>query len=239
MPDYEDPITKHVQKYLEFGGRQDDLLSAQTEPIIFVHGGCFSGGNPGFAKIIARELATATGKRVVVPNHRTDTLSNAVYDIVALYKHLFDGEKVVLCGGSSGGYLALAAAAQKDLLVHKMVLFCPVANPEARLNYLYECAAPMFGGEPLGSKHKPPGRAAQMIKDQNAFDFDLDNIPNNPPVETLVIAGGQDLNVPLDTLTKLLSQPSVQGHIVGSGTHDLQTHLSPATESAVVQFMNK
>ena len=158
MPLFEGP--NRTQNYLDF---QPDAEEGYV--YVFVHGGCFSGGNPGFAAEIAKNLSDRHGERVIVPNHDTRSLSDAIEDVALLIQHLLgdDPKNVVLCGGSSGGYIALAVSQYIDIEFEKLLLFCPVADPNARYDYLLSCAEGFFTGVDKPG-HKDSKRAIEMVQ---------------------------------------------------------------------------
>lgn len=233
MPEFQNE--KHPQNYLDFHPRES--LRRGNRTYVFVHGGCFSGGTPDFATRIAQDLSERHGERVIVPQHRTDRLSHAVHDVIALVKHLFGQtpKDLVLCGGSSGGYIARAVA--QYMVFEKMILFCPVANPKARLNYLLSCASFAYSIEPSPPGHKPSEDAIRTIRAQEKFVFDME-VDDLVPCDTLIIAGGQDLDVPLHTLSDIIATPSVSTFVVGDGTHDLQRYIPSNVHAQIDAFLS-
>jgi acetyl esterase/lipase len=106
---------------LQLGGRPAERLqppgAAPDRALLYFHGGAFSLGSPRSHRGLAGQLAGAAGALAFVPDYRLapeHPCPAAVDDGLAAYRDLLDQgfapEKILLCGDSAGGGLALATA---------------------------------------------------------------------------------------------------------------------------------
>lgn len=106
---------------LQLGGRPAERLhppgAAVDRALLYFHGGAYSLGSPRSHRGLGGQLAGAAGALGFVPDYRLapeHPCPAAVEDGLAAYRDLLDQgfapEKILLCGDSAGGGLALATA---------------------------------------------------------------------------------------------------------------------------------
>jgi pimeloyl-ACP methyl ester carboxylesterase len=213
--------------------------SEGLQKIYHVYGGCFSGGSPRNGATFAKAMSEHLKIEVWVLDFRKDSLEVALDDMVEVIKNTTSNTEIVLSGGSSGGWLAHALAASGKLeefgiSVSKLMMFCPVADPNERRKYLQACtieAAVVLYPEPFQWKVPvlTPAKALEMLKKQDAF-FGEQAAPKLDPlhIPTLVVAATHDKNVPIHIILHAMHWAS-KTIVYGDEGHDLQ-YKNPSRE---------
>ncbi|OUN05665.1 monooxygenase [Flavonifractor sp. An92] len=104
--------------------------------ILYCHGGGYTSGNPGYARVLAAKMASATGCEVLAFQYRLApefpypaALEDALKAWESLMHQGWGAKNVILAGHSAGGNLALeltlALKAEGRLLPGRLVLFSP------------------------------------------------------------------------------------------------------------------
>lgn len=104
--------------------------------ILYCHGGGYTSGNLGYARILASKMAEATSCEVLAFEYRLapeNPYPAAIEDAVSAWDYLmyrgYGAREVILAGDSAGGNLALALAGRLKkkgrLLPRSLVLFSP------------------------------------------------------------------------------------------------------------------
>ena len=130
-------------------------------------------------------------------------------------------------GSSSGGYIALALAADPFRWGCAMdfsftLALCPVADPLARANYL---RAVINGTSEIEPRHEPE-RARQILENQLSYFPGGDDqmcrgaglVNEYAMGQTFVVAGAQDKNVPLHVLSKVIPRATARSSSAGPVT---------------------
>ncbi|MCE2425580.1 MAG: alpha/beta hydrolase [Pseudomonadales bacterium] len=230
-----DPVAQDTLVY----GRADDrdLLAECYRPdggdetpakaIVMVHGGAWTSNDRLTPAVLCRELA-ASGYTVFSLDFRDGRNGKhpcAVQDITAGIRCIrsradefgIDPARIGLIGSSSGGHLALLAATQPDIEVHRgtavvadadaertsaavncVVALWPVSDPLYRFNY-----ARRIGREELVAAHRRYYRDEEHMREasvQRALDDG--EAERLPPL--LVVQPGEDANVPRVMTLELL-----------------------------------
>jgi pimeloyl-ACP methyl ester carboxylesterase len=239
-----DEVEEDVSYELRIFGSRDLLM-------VFVHGGAFSGGECSFAYKAAKAIGKRLECTIIIPNHNKTSEKLAVMSIVeCIDQRLEDCRRpVVLAGGSSGGYLAAVTAnyieserSDLKMYINGLVLLCPVIDPVGRELYLNHVVdGTVFTMEdllPQSGVSLTVAKAEQLLDSQNEFDFDMEYSPEIEHLRVLMIAGGQDQNVPLYTLLKYMTLPSVETRVFGSGGHSLQSDPPTQVVDEIEVFIN-
>ena len=219
--------------------------------VVYAHGGCFSEGtcesfeelNRGFARRGLLVLSTSFRQGAGNPH------PGALYDLgdVAAWAHeAFPDLAWGVAGSSSGGYMALALAADPFHWGCAMdfsftLALCPVADPLARANYL---RAVINGTSEIEPRHEPE-RARQILENQLSYfpggdaemaaARDLVEYYNCP---TFVVAGAWDKNVPLQVLTKTMGWAN-RTLVLGERGHEIQAALRDEDYDEIMPWLRK
>ena len=184
--------------------------------VVYAHGGCFSEGDCESFEELGRGFARRglmvldTSFRQGAGNPHPGALRD-LGDVAAWAHEAFPDLAWGVAGSSSGGYMALALAADPFHWGCAMdfsftLALCPVADPLARANYL---RAVINGTSEIEPRHEPE-RARQILENQLSYfpggdaemaaARDLVEEYNGP---LFVVAGAWDKNVPLHVLSGL------------------------------------
>mmetsp|Transcript_80871 Transcript_80871/g.261877 ORF Transcript_80871/g.261877 Transcript_80871/m.261877 type:complete len:301 (-) Transcript_80871:75-977(-) len=210
----------------------------RTEPagaIVYAHGGAFSIGDCESNAAVARALCGSTGCIVVDTSYRQGQAHPnpaAIQDLEDVTRHVRSGHpglRVGVAGSSSGGYFALALSQHPP--DGQPYAFCvalnPVAHPGRRREYLERCVG--GGAAAAGfALHHGPQRAQAMIEMQTGYwvtdaaaDAAGDELgPSEHGTPTMVVLGGQDLNVP-PQITMALHRWAHHVLVLGKYGHEL------------------
>ena len=193
---------------------------------LFLHGGCFQDGDETWNAEQCKELSEGTQGVLLTLNFRQSSPSELLADCRVGLKYLretYPSFPLGVYGGSSGGYYALELSTTESTLSF-CVAICPVARPLARFDYLTD--TPLL---------KLEVREAMARKQLRHFG-DLSRMRPallSVSVPTLVIAGADDLNVPLVQLH--MYNPKV---VEGAG-HVLAYKPSPIVVRLVQEFLQQ
>ena len=220
--------------------------------VIYAHGGCFAEGdcesfeelNRGFARRGLLVLSTSFRQGAGNPH------PGALYDLgdVAAWAHeAFPDLAWGVAGSSSGGYMALALAADPFRWGCAMdfsftLALCPVADPLARANYL---RAVINGTSEIEPQHEPE-RARQILENQLSYFPDGDDqmreaaglVNEYAMGQTFVVAGGQDKNVPLHVLSKVIPRAS-RTLVLGRAGHEVQAVLKDQDYDEIIPWLRE
>ena len=127
---------KFTYKRLTMAWARPERAHPDRPVILYCHGGGYTSGNLGYARILASKMAAATGCEVLSFEYRLapeNPYPAAVEDAVAVWNYLmylgFGAREVILAGDSAGGNLALALVGRLKkrgrLLPSRLVLFSP------------------------------------------------------------------------------------------------------------------
>lgn len=108
----------------------------RSRVILYCHGGGYTSGNLGYARVLASKMASTTGCAVLAFQYRLapeHPYPAALEDALAAWEYLmhqgWGAREVILAGDSAGGNLALelclALQAEERFLPGQMVLFSP------------------------------------------------------------------------------------------------------------------
>ena len=208
---------------------------------VFAHGGCFAEGDCRGHATMSRSLA-ARGLVVVDTSFRMGAEKphpgalHDLADVAAATRGLVDGDKPFgVAGSSSGGYFALALAADPERWGFEgafdfALALCPVFNPYVRAQYLRACVR---GDTDWPARHDEE-RAAAMLRSQLSYFPGGDDemieaaalvaAPGKHPTKIFVVLGGEDKNVPPWVTAPLLAFAD-KTLVVGRRGHELQMAL--------------
>ena len=218
--------------------------------VIYAHGGCFSEGDcesfqelgRGFAR--RGLLVVDTSFRQGAGNPHPGALHD-LGDVAAWASELYPDLPWGVAGSSSGGYLALALAADPrrwgagpgDFAF--TLALCPVADPLARAEYL---RAVINGTSDVEPRHRPE-RAQEILANQ------LPYFPGGDPqmreaadlvkcaaFPTFVVAGAQDTNVPLHVLSKVMRWAN-RTLVLGERGHEVQAVLRGQYYDEIIHWL--
>ena len=174
----------------------------------------------------------------------------ALYDLgdVAAWAHeAFPDLAWGVAGSSSGGYMALALAADPFHWGCAMdfsftLALCPVADPLARANYL---RAVINGTSEIEPRHEPE-RARQILASQLSYFPGGDDqmreaaglVNEYAMGQTFVVAGGQDKNVPLHVLSKVIPRAN-RTLVLGTRGHDIQAVLQDQDYDEIIPWLRE
>ena len=221
--------------------------------VIYAHGGCFAEGdcesfeelNRGFARRGLLVLSTSFRQGATNPH------PGALYDLgdVAAWAHeAFPDLAWGVSGSSSGGFFALALAADPERwgagpghFAFTLAL-CPVADPLARANYL---RAVINGTSEIEPRHEPE-RARQILASQLSYFpggddqmWEAAGLVNEYAMgQTFVVAGGQDKNVPLHVLSKVIPRAN-RTLVLGTRGHDIQAVLQDQDYDEIIPWLRE
>ena len=236
-----------VQTYWS-GGNPDEA----THQIFHVHGGGFSSGTDVYGENMCVLLSKAKpGESIVYglnfrKNRGADKALEDIIDVVNHFKT--KGCTVYLSGGSSGGWFAMMAACNRceEVEVDGVMVFCPVLYPVERARWLTACAARIGHAALPGNLYTvddevscaSPKKATKVLGLQNDFfgDTTPEKICFPAPCETLLVASGQDANVP--PYLQVRAMPHMTTTVMyGNLNHQLQEakNLSGEDEMAIRQ----
>ena len=220
--------------------------------VIYAHGGCFSEGDCESFQELGRGFARRglmvldTSFRQGAGNPHPGALRD-LGDVAAWASELYPDLPWGVAGSSSGGYLALALAADPmhwgcEMEFYFTLALCPVADPLARAEYL---RAVINGTSEIDPRHEPE-RARQILEnqlsyfpggdDQMAAARDLVEEYNSPT--TFVVAGAWDKNVPLHVLTKVMSW-ATRTLVLGERGHEIQAVLKDQDYDEIMPWLRK
>ena len=224
--------------------------------VVYAHGGCFSEGDCESFEDLGRGFARR-GLMVLDTSFRQGAGNphpGALRDLgdVAVWAHeAFPDLAWGVAGSSSGGYMALALAADPFHWGCAMdfsftLALCPVADPLARANYLRDVIA---GASDVEPRHEP-ARAKEILANQLSYfpggddqmrearDL-VENSASYPAwVPTFVVAGAQDKNVPLHVLMPLMGWVD-RTLVLGERGHEIQAVLKDQDYDEIMPWLRE
>ena len=219
--------------------------------VVYAHGGCFSEGDCESFQELGRGFARRglmvldTSFRQGAGNPHPGALRD-LGDVAAWAHEAFPDLAWGVAGSSSGGYMAMALAADPFRWGCAMdfsftLALCPVADPLARANYLRDVIAGTSDVEP---RHEP-ARAKEILANQLSYfpggDDQMQeaaNLVTPTPFPTLVVAGAQDKNVPLHVLSKVIPRAN-RTLVLGTRGHDIQAVLQDQDYDEIIPWLRE
>ena len=220
--------------------------------VVYAHGGCFAEGDCESFEELGRGFARRglmvldTSFRQGAGNPHPGALRD-LGDVAAWAHGAFPDLAWGVAGSSSGGYLALALAADPrrwgagpGRFAFRLAL-CPVADPLARAEYL---RAVINGTSDVSPRHEPQ-RAQEILTNQLSYfpggDDQMQeaaNLVTPTPFPTLVVAGAQDKNVPLHVLSKVIPRAN-RTLVLGRAGHEVQAVLKDQDYDEIIPWLRE
>ena len=218
--------------------------------VVYAHGGCFSEGDCESFEELGRGFARRglmvldTSFRQGATNPHPGALRD-LGDVAAWANDKFNDLSWGVAGSSSGGYLALALAADPmhwgcEMEFTFTLALCPVADPLARAEYL---RAVINGTSEIDPRHEPE-RARQILENQLSYfpggdaemaaARDLVEEYNGP---AFVVAGAWDKNVPLHVLSGLMGW--AERTLVLRRGHEIQAALRDEDYDEIIPWLRR
>ena len=236
----------------EMSLRQEPEHGVAFAGVIYAHGGCFAEGTCESFEQLGRGFARRglmvldTSFRQGATNPHPGALRD-LGDVAAWARRTFPDLAWGVSGSSSGGFFALALAADPERwgagpghFAFTLAL-CPVADPLARANYLRDVIAGTSDVEP---RHEP-ARAKEILANQLSYfpggDDQMQeaaNLVTPTPFPTLVVAGAQDKNVPLHVLSKVIPRAN-RTLVLGTRGHDIQAVLQDQDYDEIIPWLRE
>ena len=220
--------------------------------VVYAHGGCFSEGTCESFEELGRGFARRglmvldTSFRQGAGNPHPGALRD-LGDVAAWAHEAFPDLAWGVAGSSSGGYMAMALAADPFRWGCAMdfsftLALCPVADPLARANYLRDVIAGTSDVEP---RHEPE-RARQILASQLSYFPGGDDqmreaaglVNEYAMGQTFVVAGGQDKNVPLHVLSKVIPRAN-RTLVLGRAGHEVQAVLKDQDYDEIIPWLRE
>ena len=225
--------------------------------VVYAHGGCFAEGTCESFEQLGRGFARRglmvldTSFRQGATNPHPGALRD-LGDVAAWARRTFPDLAWGVSGSSSGGFFALALAADPERwgagpghFAFTLAL-CPVADPLARANYLRDVIAGTSDVEP---RHEP-ARAKEILANQLSYfpggddqmrearDL-VENSASYPAwVPTFVVAGALDKNVPLHVLMPLMGWVD-RTLVLGERGHEVQAVLKDQDYDEIMPWLRR
>ena len=232
--------------------RQEPEHGVAFAGVIYAHGGCFAEGTCESFEQLGRGFARRglmvldTSFRQGATNPHPGALRD-LGDVAAWARRTFPDLAWGVSGSSSGGFFALALAADPrrwgagpGRFAFRLAL-CPVADPLARAEYL---RAVINGTSDVDPRHEPE-RARQILENQLSYfpggDDQMQeaaNLVTPTPFPTLVVAGAQDKNVPLHVLSKVIPRAN-RTLVLGTRGHDIQAVLQDQDYDEIIPWLRE
>ena len=231
--------------------RQEPEHGVAFAGVIYAHGGCFSEGDCESFQELGRGFARRglmvldTSFRQGAGNPHPGALRD-LGDVAAWARRTFPDLAWGVSGSSSGGFFALALAADPrrwgagpGRFAFRLAL-CPVADPLARAEYL---RAVINGTSDVSPRHEPQ-RAQEILTNQLSYfpggDDQMQeaaNLVTPTPFPTLVVAGAQDKNVPLHVLSGLMGW--AERTLVLRRGHEIQAALKDEDYDEIIPWLRR
>ncbi|MBM6900339.1 alpha/beta hydrolase [Gemmiger formicilis] len=123
----------------------------RSKMILYCHGGGYTSGTLGYARLLASRMALATGYEVLAFQYRLapeHTYPEALEDARLIWEYLmflgWGAREIILAGDSAGGNLALELALDlrnaQRMLPSRLILFSPWTDMTATADSYTECA---------------------------------------------------------------------------------------------------
>ena len=220
--------------------------------VVYAHGGCFAEGDCESFEELGRGFARRglmvldTSFRQGATNPHPGALRD-LGDVAAWANDKFNDLSWGVAGSSSGGYLALALAADpfrwgSETEFYFTLALCPVADPLARAEYL---RAVINGTSDVEPQHEPE-RAREILANQLSYfpggDAEMaaarDLVEDSAAGPTFVVAGAWDKNVPLHVLTKVMSW-ATRTLVLGERGHEIQAALKDEDYDEIMPWLRR
>ena len=220
--------------------------------VVYAHGGCFSEGDCESFEELGRGFARRglmvldTSFRQGAGNPHPGALRD-LGDVAAWAHEAFPDLAWGVAGSSSGGYMALALAADPFHWGCAMdfsftLALCPVADPLARANYLRDVIAGTSDVEP---RHEPE-RARQILASQLSYFpggddqmWEAAGLVNEFAMgQVFIVAGAQDKNVPLHVLSKVIPRAN-RTLVLGRAGHEVQAVLKDQDYDEIIPWLRE
>ena len=220
--------------------------------VVYAHGGCFSEGTCESFEELGRGFARRglmvldTSFRQGATNPHPGALRD-LGDVAAWANDKFNDLSWGVAGSSSGGYLALALAADPmhwgcEMEFYFTLALCPVADPLARAEYL---RAVINGTSNVDEDNRhTPERAKEILASQLSYfpggdaemaaARDLVEEYNGP---LFVVAGAWDKNVPLHVLSGLMDW--AERTLVLRRGHEIQAALRDEDYDEIMPWLRR
>ena len=220
--------------------------------VVYAHGGCFSEGDCESFEELGRGFARRglmvldTSFRQGAGNPHPGALRD-LGDVAAWANDKFNDLTWGVAGSSSGGYLALALAADplnwgSEMEFSFTLALCPVADPLARAEYL---RAVINGTSDVDEDNRhTPERAKEILASQLSYfpggdaemaaARDLVEEYNGP---LFVVAGAWDKNVPLHVLSGLMDW--AERTLVLRRGHEIQAALRDEDYDDIMPWLRR
>ena len=219
--------------------------------VVYAHGGCFSEGDCESFEELGRGFARRglmvldTSFRQGATNPHPGALRD-LGDVAAWANDKFNDLAWGVAGSSSGGYLALALAADPhswgcEMEFYFTLALCPVADPLARAEYLRA----VINGTTEVEPHHDRERATEILASQLSYFPRGDDqmrearhlVEKSAWGPTFVVAGSQDKNVPLHVLTTLMGW--ADRTLVLRRGHEIQAVLKDQDYDEIVPWLRE
>ena len=220
--------------------------------VIYAHGGCFSEGDCESFQDLGRGFARRglmvldTSFRQGAGNPHPGALRD-LGDVAAWAHEAFPDLAWGVAGSSSGGYMALALAADPFRWGCAMdfsftLALCPVADPLARANYLRDVIA---GSSDVSPRHEPQ-RAQEILANQLSYFpggddqmWEAAGLVNEFAMGMVfIVAGAQDKNVPLHVLSKVIPRAN-RTLVLGRAGHEIQAVLKDQDYDEIMPWLRE
>ena len=232
--------------------RQEPEHGVAFAGVIYAHGGCFAEGTCESFEQLGRGFARRglmvldTSFRQGATNPHPGALRD-LGDVAAWANDKFNDLSWGVAGSSSGGYLALALAADPmhwgcEMEFYFTLALCPVADPLARAEYL---RAVINGTSDVDPRHEKE-RARQILENQLSYfpggDAEMaaarDLVEDSATGPTFVVAGSWDKNVPLHVLSGLMGWAN-RTLVLGERGHEIQAALKDEDYDEIMPWLRK
>ena len=220
--------------------------------VVYAHGGCFSEGDCESFEELGRGFARRglmvldTSFRQGAGNPHPGALRD-LGDVAAWAHEAFPDLAWGVAGSSSGGYMALALAADPFHWGCAMdfsftLALCPVADPLARANYL---RAVINGTSEIEPRHEPE-RARQILASQLSYFpggddqmWEAAGLVNEFAMgQVFIVAGAQDKNVPLHVLSGVMRR-AIRTLVLGRAGHEIQAVLKDQDYDEIMPWLRE
>ena len=232
--------------------RQEPEHGVAFAGVIYAHGGCFAEGTCESFEQLGRGFARRglmvldTSFRQGAGNPHPGALRD-LGDVAAWASELYPDLPWGVAGSSSGGYMAMALAADPFRWGCAMdfsftLALCPVADPLARANYL---RAVINGTSEIEPRHEPE-RARQILASQLSYFPGGDDQMREARAlvnefamgQTFVVAGAQDKNVPLHVLSGVMRR-AIRTLVLGRAGHEIQAVLKDQDYDEIIPWLRE
>ena len=232
--------------------RQEPEHGVAFAGVIYAHGGCFAEGTCESFEQLGRGFARRglmvldTSFRQGATNPHPGALRD-LGDVAAWANDKFNDLSWGVAGSSSGGYLALALAADplnwgSEMEFSFTLALCPVADPLARAEYL---RAVINGTSDVDEDNRhTPERAKEILASQLSYfpGGDAEMAAARDLVEeyncpTFVVAGAWDKNVPLHVLSGLMDW--AERTLVLRRGHEIQAALRDEDYDEIMPWLRR